>query len=328
MSDVKGIEIHDVLGLSDPATKLIETVASALGKWREPKRIVKMAKAKAEEIQIISEAIGNNLSLPTEYSDGKIAINAQDYEELAKRAGNRLFYQEMRKQQNIETIVDLASDELEKEESVSSEPVDPDWTMRFFNSVEDVSDEEMQKIWGRVLAGEVRQPKSFSMRTLEKLKNISQAEALLFKKLLSCCFFCKKIALLPKINKLLFKHGFSLTDVLTLEDCGLIQASSGINLNVSPKNTQNAHIHNRNILGTISFKSETKNKTVIPARRLTDSGSELLRITDVSFNDEYFIDFLKEFKLSNKHINITAHKILSFSDNNFTYSPEDKYPLD
>lgn len=35
----------------------------------------------------------------------------------------------------------------------------------------------MQELWGRILAGEVKQPKSYSLRTLELIKNLSKKEA-------------------------------------------------------------------------------------------------------------------------------------------------------
>jgi hypothetical protein len=55
--------------------------------------------------------------------------------------------------------------------------VDPDWVARFFGSAQDVSNEDMQKLWARILAGEVVKPGTFSLRTLEVLKNLSQREA-------------------------------------------------------------------------------------------------------------------------------------------------------
>lgn len=47
----------------------------------------------------------------------------------------------------------------------------------FFNSVENISDKDMQTIWGHILAGEIKQPDTYSFRTLEKLKNMTQKEA-------------------------------------------------------------------------------------------------------------------------------------------------------
>ena len=64
---------------------------------------------------------------------------------------------------------------------------DHDWTARFFNDIQDVSSEEMQSLWAKVLAGEVEKPGSTSIQTLSILKNLDQATARLFGKLCSIC---------------------------------------------------------------------------------------------------------------------------------------------
>ena len=48
MSDLKGLEISDIFGLSEPLTKLVETVSCGVGKLYEPTHIRRLAKAKAE----------------------------------------------------------------------------------------------------------------------------------------------------------------------------------------------------------------------------------------------------------------------------------------
>ena len=42
--------------------------------------------------------------------------------------------------------------------------------MRFFDAVGNVSNEELQKLWGKVLAGEMQQPGSCSLRTMEVIR--------------------------------------------------------------------------------------------------------------------------------------------------------------
>ena len=48
---------------------------------------------------------------------------------------------------------------------------------RFFSSAQDVSTAELQKLWGKVLAGEVERPGTVPLRTLELLRNMTKAEA-------------------------------------------------------------------------------------------------------------------------------------------------------
>lgn len=94
MSDVKGIEISDVLGLSQPLTKLIETVSCGIGKIYDPVHVKRMAKAKAKskEIELISSTVSNNMHLPISYGDGTVSIDTKNANDLVTRAQNRFLF--------------------------------------------------------------------------------------------------------------------------------------------------------------------------------------------------------------------------------------------
>src|SRR5262245_30227176 len=64
---------------------------------------------------------------------------------VAERARRRNEWLVNRRQENIESITGLALKFLP--EAVEPEPVNPDWTVRFFRSCEGVSDELMQSLW-------------------------------------------------------------------------------------------------------------------------------------------------------------------------------------
>lgn len=100
-------------------------------------------------------------------------IRLQGEEQVA----NYMLAREKRKMNNTISVVDLAQTQFTEGEQASDEPVNSDWLNRFFSIVEDVSDKDMQQLWARILAGEVKRPKSYSLRTLELLKNISPKEA-------------------------------------------------------------------------------------------------------------------------------------------------------
>ena len=70
MSDASGITVTDVLGFAKGTQKLLDTIALGVGKVYEPWHIQRMAKAKAKEIEIISDKINENFSLPIRYDNG------------------------------------------------------------------------------------------------------------------------------------------------------------------------------------------------------------------------------------------------------------------
>ena len=65
--------------------------------------------------------------------------------------------------------------------------MDNDWTVNFFDKCRIVSDDDMQTLWSRILAGEANSPGSYSKRTVNFVSEISKEEADLFTSL--CGFF-------------------------------------------------------------------------------------------------------------------------------------------
>lgn len=246
-----GIIINDVLGIgkTSPIKKLINVVCSATGKFTKDYFERKAIDTKVIEIQQITQAINQNPinNGTVKYEDGKLAISA-NYEQnqlekskktISERAESRANFKEEQKQLNIESITIIAAEALQNETEVTDEPLDKDWTTRFFNIAEDVSNEEMQALWGRILAGEIKKPKSYSLRTLELLKNMSKDEAECFSKvgklaIISDEIDSQKAFLLKSVsdNKEFFKekYGLYFDDILLLNELGIITNSIGFSM--------------------------------------------------------------------------------------------------
>ena len=107
---------------------------------------------------------------------------------IAEAVTQRVQFQERKRLLNVQSVVAQAADELGDALVEDSDP-DHDWTARFFNDVQDVSSEQMQLLWARVLAGEVRRRGNTTLRTLGILKNLDQTTAGYFSTLCSLCLF-------------------------------------------------------------------------------------------------------------------------------------------
>ncbi len=279
------MEIKDLAGLSQPMTKLIEVVEKGVGGWAKPWQIKRIANAKAYEIETIARALRNNseaLNL-LEYDGEKVKLlceqsgvspeAAQELIALNERAVSRLTHREMRRQANIEKAVHYAMDELLQVEQVSAEPVDEDWIARFFNIVEDVSNEQMQQLWGRILAGEIKQPKSYSLRTLEVLRNISPEEAAAFQRI---CRYIVKIGSKHFIidKSLCLYKPDDIGDLNLATDIGLI---SLVTTNM-PAEKQVINIGSK----AISFEGT---RGIVRLLRFTPVGGEILKLVDYETKD-------------------------------------------
>ena len=89
------------------------------------------------------------------------------------------------KKQNRESVGEKAKTikiDSEKEQPVTENEVKPDidWLNRLFSIVGDISDDEMQNLWAQILAGETKTPKSYSLKTLDVLRNMSKEDARLY----------------------------------------------------------------------------------------------------------------------------------------------------
>ena len=181
------------LTLRVPAVeKLLDYAASGVGSvagpmlasWRarrgaDARQIT--AVGEADSLQIIAEAQSaarEVLVAPASSVQGELSIG--------ETVSQRIQFQEEKRQRNIGAVVGRAYQELEDEEAPAQEP-DHDWTARFFSDVQDISSDDMQILWAKVLAGEVKNPGSTSLKSLNILRSLDQSTAQLFRDLCSVC---------------------------------------------------------------------------------------------------------------------------------------------
>jgi uncharacterized repeat protein (TIGR03899 family) len=327
--------LQDILGIGKvlPIDKLIDIMSTSVGRLSKSyfnKRdsdskayeIKKLAEARAEEMKIMSKAIKENYLLTggIGYSDEKISIespkelpaNANNEiiempsENLDERTQNRLDYQQNKKQLNLESVTAFAADELKNEPPVDDEPLNEDWTTRFFNIAEDISNEEMQALWGRILAGEIKAPKSYSLRTLELLKNLSKDEAECFMK------FCQ-----AKVNSgnLYFIHnndngkvietefGITFNDRLLMTELGLISSENNLEFSFKPTlKTKNTIVINYGKKGVVLYRGEDVPKQAISVLLFTKTGIELARLIEQKSNQNYLEEICSSFNHANVKI--------------------------
>ncbi|MCY3674564.1 MAG: DUF2806 domain-containing protein [Paracoccaceae bacterium] len=175
--------------------KLIDYSASGIGAVAGPMlapwKAHRKGKAKIESAKAdiqISELQHNTLV------EARRRINNYDPVEqsgnLDNHVSERIQFQEQKRLANAKSVIYKAAQELGDKEVPDQEP-DHDWTARFFSFVQDVSSEEMQILWAKILAGQVERPDSMSLRTLGVLQEMDRNTAELFEKFCSCACFWK-----------------------------------------------------------------------------------------------------------------------------------------
>lgn len=130
----------------------------------------------------------------------------------------------LRKADNLAQIIAFARDDMRAhpQEPVSDEAVDADWFQRWRHEAENVGNAEVQRLWGRALATEVRQPGALHLQTLDFVRNISVEDSDVIARTLQLTIDSQIIL---KDDNTLRECGVTDDDLNLLEDLGVISAS-------------------------------------------------------------------------------------------------------
>ena len=110
--------------------------------------------------------------------------------------------------------------------------IDEDWIFAWREYAGRVSNEELQRLWGSVLAGEVKSPGRHSVRTLEFLRGLSKAEAELIEKLAR---FVVDGRVIRSQATYLVEHGLPFGLLLRLQELGVLSGVEAIGLTTQYK---------------------------------------------------------------------------------------------
>ena len=256
----------------------IEAEAKRITTQADADAQITKAKADADTLQIIADAQAKarqSLDAPIESGHGTLEIRGDTITQ-------RIEFQERKRQSNIVSVVRTAATELGDKEVPNHEP-DPDWTARFFDSVQDVSSEEMQKIWARILSGEVENPGRTSLRTLDTLRNMTKRDAEMFSD--TCSFVFREGETYFIIDKIPYQHdAIRHTKLLHLQDCGL--AAIGPTA-YKPSNEAISELIYQSLLLQISRKAKAHSGLEILVSTLTTAGVELYRLSEPQLRMDY-----------------------------------------
>ena len=270
-------------GLSEPGTKLIEKVSDAIGVLYEPTRIRKKAKAEAEAKR-------------TEL------ISRLELEGIEKRAVERFLKRETKRQENIENITIQAAQSLSETDNVSD--IDDDWIEAFFRECEDINDEQMQTLWGRILSEEAKSKGSFSRRTLKLLSTLSKEEANLI------TYFGKFVWQASNLTPILLTdengntEGITFNELSVLDSLGVIQQGIGYSLTFGNKKGRIGYYGMAFLVEFQSDDSSTWNLQIGTAL-LTPIGQELMKICGSTPDIAYVHKFLNKTNVEGSQVKLS-----------------------
>src|SRR5262249_43209010 len=162
----------------------------------------------------------------------------------------------------------------------------------FFDKCRLISDEEMQNLWARVLAGQANSPGTYSKRTIEIISNLEKANAILFSKLCSFGFYIGDVVpLIYDTNHNIYNaHGINFMAIAHLESLGLIHfnnLSGYVRRGFGQKGFVN-YFGNK-----VWIEFDKDNELQLGQVLLTQAGQQLAPICGAEPRDG-FVDYVKE----------------------------------
>jgi hypothetical protein len=196
----------------------------------------------------------------------------------------------MKKELNIAKAITYAEAELKNDSSPPPEKkIEEDWLHRWRECAGQISADELQALWGKILAGEVKAPGSYSYRLLEFIKNLTKDEAVLIEKV-SCFMMSGFIAREPK--DAIEAEGITFSMLLELQELGVIAGVESIGM----QNTFKSQLPDRFIRILFNHgkgllvESEEKDKILkIGAYVVTSLGKQLLMLGNFKPSENYLM---------------------------------------
>lgn len=215
------------------------------------------------------------------------------------------------KTKNFLDIAEIADGMVQKKSNKSNgKQYNFDWFIRYYEASGNISDKEMQILWAKILAGEIEKPSSYSLRTLDVLKNISKEEAERFVKICNSAIKIESAQYaIPADHDYISKNDINYSDILMLEEIGLINSGSNVRINNDLEGNTEYILY---VYGSLIVRAIASEKRELSLRVFifTNVGNELATLIDRESNEENFLNLCKKLRDSNPGILITVHRII------------------
>lgn len=248
----------------------------------------------------------NNTAV-NEFEMIKAGLFKEAAEELLKNG--KMTYTEFYKANNFLKVAQLADEYYKDSDKRDSNKIyDFDWFLRFYENVGNISDQHMQEIWAKILAGEISNPGTHSIHLLEILKYLSKKDAELFEKVCSVSLDISNQVLLPNFKQYLDEFGISYDDILRLNELNLINSNGmlSLSLKVPPQKAELC----RGNSSRIAVQSLSNNSVDFSINEFpfTSVGSELRSILTIKIPDKCLELLITELS-KNKGISLELLKL-------------------
>lgn len=211
-----------------------------------------------------------------------------DLPAVVEAAERQTIEDSVRHQVNVAYAIAHAEEALRDDpQSPPDKKVDGDWLYRWRDYAGDVSAETMQHLWGKILAGELKAPGSFSLRALDFLRNLSQEEAQAIERLSDLAI---ENIIWGEEDPIFEENGLPFSTLLALQDLGILSGVDSLGLQRTWKSNDGTKFiqalrSNGKVL--LVRHDDPKKELKLQAYLLTAIGRQILRLGSFQPKIEY-----------------------------------------
>ncbi|WP_213942570.1 DUF2806 domain-containing protein [Klebsiella variicola] len=267
-------------------------------------QIIMLAQAERDAENIRSGLLRTKV----EGNDVILIPNSEKYEPVIDLPGMYAAYEQEIVMKHITGEINLAKTILKAEEElkdckdeVLDDEVDLDWINRWKEYAISFSTEDLQLLWAKVLAGEIKNPGKFSIRTLEFIKTLTREEAIEIEGLIPFIFDCGMIyrgylgevrGLKRTINKWL-----SFDFLWRMQEYGLVSdiREERMETTIPWQMGEKCYIICNDKAILYKCRTESFTTTFIPVTKL---GLQLAELSKCKANMDYIMNFAQRVKMS------------------------------
>jgi hypothetical protein len=230
------------------------------------------------------------IALSPEFSMEPRGVIGSEASEVVTKAVLNSAEREIQRNLNLQQIASYAEEQGQQisDDEVSDEPIDVDWINKWRENAQDITDEYMQRLWGRILAEEAKSPGSYRVRTLDFLRTLAKQDA---KKIEAIGPFVIDLSWIHRQDETFVEgKGPTYDDLLELQDMGIVAGAELRRLErrfSSASKTKFANTHSCGGKAISMERASAEPPYQLYYYRMTALGREVLRLGEYVCNEEY-----------------------------------------
>ena len=212
----------------------------------------------------------------------------------------KMTYTEFYKASNFLKIAELADEQLRDNKNSNNDKktnlYEFDWFARFYEVAGNISDEMMQIYWSKLLAGELQNPSTFSLQTIDILKNLRKNDVDLFAKVCLHSILHRHTTFLPNYRDFLDDNGINYQDILLLDEYGLLNSNSTLIYRENVNPDSESWFYGTDTVLTFKNNTSKVGEIKINVFPFTNAGHQLSLINNCFANKKDLIVISKKLK--------------------------------